>query len=39
MHVATEIDAHSGALYARNPYNTEFADRSRSSTWTTRSGP
>jgi cellobiose phosphorylase len=27
MHVTTEIDAHSGALYARNPYNTEFADR------------
>jgi cellobiose phosphorylase len=25
--VTTEIDAHSGALYARNPYNTEFADR------------
>ncbi len=27
MHVTTEIDAHSGALYARNAYNTEFADR------------
>jgi len=26
MHVTTEIDR-SGALYARNPYNTEFADR------------
>jgi cellobiose phosphorylase len=24
MHVATEIDPHSGALFARNPYNTEF---------------
>jgi cyclic beta-1,2-glucan synthetase len=27
MHVSTEIDPRSGALYARNPYNTEFADR------------
>jgi len=27
MHVITEIDANSGALFARNPYNTEFADR------------
>ncbi len=27
MHVTTEIDAQSGALYARNPYNTEFAGR------------
>ncbi|QKE39681.2 MAG: cyclic beta 1-2 glucan synthetase [Ferrovum myxofaciens] len=27
MHVATEINARNGALYARNPYNTEFADR------------
>jgi cellobiose phosphorylase len=27
MHVTTEIDATTGALYARNPYNTEFADR------------
>ncbi len=27
MHVSTEIDPVSGALYARNPYNTEFADR------------
>ncbi|NTV10420.1 MAG: cyclic beta 1-2 glucan synthetase, partial [Zoogloea sp.] len=27
MHVSTEIDARSGALLARNPYNTEFADR------------
>ena len=27
MHVHTEVDAHSGALYARNPYNTEFPDR------------
>ena len=26
MHVTTEIDAGSGALYARNPYNNEFAD-------------
>jgi len=26
MHVTTEIDARSGALYARNPYNNEFAD-------------
>ncbi len=27
MHVFTEIDPHSGALLARNPYNTEFSDR------------
>ena len=27
MHVTTEIDPRSGALYARNPYSTEFADR------------
>ena len=27
MHVTTEVDTHSGALYARNPYNTEFTDR------------
>ena len=27
MHVITEIDPESGALFARNPYNTEFADR------------
>ncbi len=27
MHVTTEINARSGALYARNPYSTEFADR------------
>ncbi|MBE0623257.1 MAG: cyclic beta 1-2 glucan synthetase [Burkholderiales bacterium] len=27
MHVITEIDPASGALYARNAYNTEFADR------------
>ena len=27
MHVATEVDPHSGALYARNPYNTDFPDR------------
>ena len=27
MHVTTELDADSGALFARNPYNTEFADR------------
>ena len=26
MHVVTEIDARTGALYARNPYNSEFAD-------------
>jgi cyclic beta-1,2-glucan synthetase len=26
MHVRTEIDPESGALYARNPYNTDFAD-------------
>ncbi|WP_373497901.1 GH36-type glycosyl hydrolase domain-containing protein [Desulfococcus sp.] len=27
MHVITEIDPASGALFARNPYNTEFPDR------------
>ena len=27
MHVITEIDRGNGALYARNRYNTEFADR------------
>jgi len=27
MHVVTEVDPNSGALLARNPYNTEFADR------------
>ncbi len=27
MHVSTEIDAQSGALTARNPYNKEFEDR------------
>ncbi len=26
MHVTTEIDARSGALFARNPYNNEFSD-------------
>jgi len=27
MHVTTEIDEQSGALFARNQYNTDFADR------------
>lgn len=27
MHVSTEIDAATGALFARNPYNSEFAGR------------
>ncbi len=27
MHVTTEISVQSGALFARNPYNTEFSDR------------
>jgi len=27
MHVTTEVDPYSGALYARNPYNTELPDR------------
>ncbi|HNQ66093.1 MAG TPA: glucoamylase family protein [Smithella sp.] len=27
MHVTTEVDTGSGAFFARNPYNTEFADR------------
>lgn len=27
MHVITDVDPYSGAIYARNPYNTEFPDR------------
>jgi cellobiose phosphorylase len=27
MHVVTEIDANTGALFARNPYSTEFPER------------
>ncbi|MCX6635593.1 MAG: cyclic beta 1-2 glucan synthetase, partial [Acidobacteria bacterium] len=27
MHVVTEVDPNSGALFARNPYNTEFANK------------
>lgn len=27
MHVSTEVHPQSGALFARNPYNTEFAER------------
>jgi len=27
MHVITEVDPQSGALFARNPYNTEFGNR------------
>jgi len=27
MHVVTELDPHTGALFARNSYNTEFVDR------------
>jgi len=27
LHVITEIDPNSGAIFARNPYNTEFSDR------------
>ncbi|MEO8738666.1 MAG: glucoamylase family protein [Casimicrobiaceae bacterium] len=27
MHVVTEVDARSGALFARNPYSTEFSER------------
>src|SRR5439155_6930960 len=27
MHVTTEIDVSTGALFARNPYSTEFGDR------------
>ena len=27
MHVVTEVDTNSGALFARNSYNTEFAGR------------
>ncbi len=27
MHVSTDIDPHSGAILARNPYNPEFGDR------------
>ncbi len=29
MHVVTEIDPPTGALFARNPYNTDFPDGSR----------
>ena len=32
MHVVTEIDPNTGALFARNPYSTEFAAGSPSST-------
>ena len=27
MHIHTEVDADSGALFAKNPYNTEFSNR------------
>ncbi len=27
LHITTEVDAESGALFARNPYNTDFAER------------
>ena len=27
MYISSEVDLYSGALYARNPYNTEFHDR------------
>ncbi len=27
MHVTTEVDPYSGAIYARNPYNSEFPER------------
>lgn len=27
MHVSTEVDVHSGAILARNPFSNEFADR------------
>ncbi|MBS1997666.1 MAG: cyclic beta 1-2 glucan synthetase, partial [Cyanobacteria bacterium SZAS LIN-2] len=27
MHVVTELDARTGALFARNPYNSEFSER------------
>ncbi|MFZ0791229.1 MAG: cyclic beta 1-2 glucan synthetase, partial [Chromatiaceae bacterium] len=27
MHLTTQVDPYSGALYARNPYNSEFPDR------------
>ena len=27
MHIVTEVDPNSGALFARNSYNTEFVDR------------
>ena len=31
MHVVTEVNPDSGALFARNPYNTEFAGRDQKS--------
>ena len=34
MHVITEINPTSGALFAHNPYSTEFSRRRRFSTWT-----
>ena len=39
MHVVTEIDADSGVLTARNPYNTEFEGASPSSTPTRSAAP
>jgi cyclic beta-1,2-glucan synthetase len=39
MHVVTEIDPESGALLARNPYNTEFSAGRRFLTLTTPSAP
>ena len=27
MHVITDVDLESGAIFARNPYNTEFSNR------------
>ena len=33
MHVVTEVDPPTGALFARNPYKTDSPDGSPSSTW------
>ena len=33
MHVVTDVDPPTGALFARNHYNTDFPDGSPSSTW------
>ena len=39
MHVITEIDPNSGALFAHNPYNTEFRDRTAFLMWMIQLAP